>query len=298
MKIKSKIMIISLFCLFYTNVYSNNNDYAILVEKENHRLNLFRIEENNFYLIKQYSAVTGKKRGNKIEAGDKKTPEGIYFTTQTRTNNELLKIYGKIATKYGPKAFVLNYPNIFDTQEKKTGSGIWIHGVDSDARVSKAFDTEGCVALSNMDVTEISDYIDHFNTPIVIVDDANTENIKEIFGQTDKYLAWLEEWRKSWETLDFVKYESYYSDRFESNHKDKEKWVEFKKHISEQNQNITISIENPKVIEFKNQLVIMFKQRYSSSLTNDTGRKFLYLQKEANEYKILAEDFYPITNWN
>lgn len=292
-------LIFFLFLNFLSiNLYAND-EYAILVEKKSHRLTIFKYgEKNQLSFVKTYPAVTGKKSGNKIASGDMRTPEGIYLTTQTKNKEDLFKTYGKIAEKYGPKAFVLNYPNFFDTQNNKTGSGIWIHGVLSNDRVSKPFDTEGCVAINNDAVVEITNYIEHFNTPVVIVDSLADQTVNDIFGKSSKFAFWLETWRQSWESGDFAQYQEYYSDKFENNAKRKEEWVANKKELFEiANKKISIQITNPKVIELKDQLVIIFDQKYSSSLKTDEGRKALYIKKEGEEYRIVAENFYPLTDW-
>src|SRR3989338_108056 len=78
--------------------------------------------DKNFRIIDKFNILLGKNSGDKEIAGDMKTPVGVYKIIAAKNDDEL-------APMYGPKAFVLNYPNALDKKSGKTGSGIWIHGV-------------------------------------------------------------------------------------------------------------------------------------------------------------------------
>ncbi|KAB8040636.1 L,D-transpeptidase family protein [Silvanigrella paludirubra] len=268
--------------------------HAIVVEKNLHKLSVFKILANGSYVIvKSYLAITGKEQGDKKFRGDNRTPEGIYFIVGQKEGSHLVQKWGNQAKKYGPRAFVLDYPNIFDKRQRKTGSGIWIHGVDSDDRMQRPFDTEGCVALKNEDVLDITQYVSEYQTPVVIVDEMQVVSHDSLLKERSKVNDMIQSWRKSWEDSEFEKYLSYYSENFQSLGKNKEGWYELKQKLSKLRKGeIKVEISQPKILSFRNQLLVEFLQKYSSPDKEDFGRKYLYLRKEGNEYKIIAEKWY------
>ncbi|MES2615556.1 MAG: L,D-transpeptidase [Bdellovibrionota bacterium] len=272
--------------------------YGIVVEKNIHRLTVFKLQDDgNYTVMKSYKAITGKEQGDKKYSGDNRTPEGIYFVVGQKHSKELVRRWGKSANKYGPMAFVLDYPNIFDKRSKKTGFGIWIHGVDKETRILTPFDTEGCVALTNNDVLDVSNYISPWETPVVIVDKMQSSPLTDIQEERGKVLNMLEIWRKSWESSDINTYTGFYSDNFYSLGKTKAQWQNFKQSLAKlRDSSIQVQISEPKILAFKNQLLVEFFQKYSAKGKVDFGRKFLYLHQEGDTFKIIAEKWYPIKN--
>ena len=268
--------------------------HAIVVEKNLHKLSVFKILSNgNYVIVKSYLAITGKEQGDKKYRGDNRTPEGIYFIVGQKEGTQLVQRWGNQAKKYGPKAFVLDYPNIFDKRQRKTGSGIWIHGVDSNDRMQRPFDTEGCVALKNEDVLDISQYVSEYQTPVVIVDEMQVVSHDLLLKERSKVTAMIESWRKSWEDSEFETYLSYYSENFQSLGKNKVDWHEFKQKLAKLRKgDIKVEISQPKILSFRNQLLVEFLQKYSSPDKIDFGRKYLYLRKEGDSFKIIAEKWY------
>ncbi len=270
--------------------------HAFVVEKNLHRLSVFKMLINGDYtLVKTYLAVTGKEQGDKKFRGDNRTPEGIYFIVGQKDGSDLLQKWGPTARKYGPKAFVLDYPNIFDKRQRKTGSGIWIHGVDKDDRMQRPFDTEGCVALRNEDVLDISQYVSEYQTPVVIVDQMPVVPHEDLLKERARVTEMIESWRTSWEKSDFERYLGFYSTHFQSLGKNKDGWFEYKEKLAKLRLgDIKVEISQPKILAFRNQLLVEFIQKYSAPDKKDFGRKYLYLRKEGNEYKIIAEKWYAM----
>ncbi len=261
--------------------------YGIVVEKLHHRLSLFKLNERNEYeLVKTLRAITGKDPGDKVTRGDLRTPEGIYFVTGEMKDAEL-------PAKYGRLAFTLDYPNIYDQRQRKSGYGIWIHSTDDPKRLEKPFDTEGCVVLSNEDIIDLKKYISPFEIPVIITKEMSTVKAEDLEEPRRKALEMVESWRNSWQTSDFDSYMGYYSKNFKSLGKGRNQWENYKKNISElRSKNIKISISKPKIVAFEDQLLVVFQQDYTSQQHNDFGRKFLYLQWEGDRYRIIAEKWY------
>lgn len=130
--------------------------HLILVEKALQKLHLYRYD-GRYQLLKSYNCSTGEKSGKKRKENDEKTPEGIYFNVKEYRDSKI--------TIFGDRAFGLNYPDVFDDFEGNSGSGIFIHGAN---RGIKPFNTNGCVILSNDDISDIDNRIRMNSTPIII----------------------------------------------------------------------------------------------------------------------------------
>lgn len=128
-----------------------NQNYVIIVDKFVRELIVYK----NGGILKVFPVELGMNWiGDKIQQGDKSTPEGLYKVLDKKQNG---------ATKYY-KAFLLDYPNEDDKKrflqnikngtikhDAKIGNLIEIHG-----NGGKGIDwTDGCIALSDSDMDEI-----------------------------------------------------------------------------------------------------------------------------------------------
>lgn len=271
--------------------------YALVVEKKKHILTVFQLlSDGRYSVVKKYSAITGKEQGDKKYRGDNRTPEGIYFVVGQKEGADLIKKLGTDALKYGPRAFVLDYPNIFDRSQRKTGGGIWIHGVKNDTRILTPFDTEGCVALSNADVLDISQYISQFETPVVIVDEMKSSSLEDLERKRENVLTMIELWRQAWVNSEFSSYLNFYADNFLAMGMNKKAWKNMKADLAQnRGQSIQVQLGEPKILAFKDQILVQFLQKYTSHNKVDFGRKFLYLQPSGSDsFQIISEKWYPV----
>jgi len=99
-------------------------------------------------LVKDFYVSVGLKGIYKQEEGDARTPIGVYFTQKSLPAKRLPDLYGV-------GAITLNYPNLYDLHQGRTGSGIWVHGTPSAqySRLPEASD--GCLVLSNDTMTTL-----------------------------------------------------------------------------------------------------------------------------------------------
>ena len=116
-------------------------------------------QASTLQLVKTFTCATGENPGNKIESGDSRTPEGVYFITEIYEDNKI--------TVFGSRAFHLDYPNIFDTHAGRTGNGIFIHGTNKELI---PFSSNGCITLDNKDLDQLAPYLAINKVPIVIVE--------------------------------------------------------------------------------------------------------------------------------
>jgi hypothetical protein len=131
--------------------------YTFVVDKT--RKELFVLEENkdNYKIISRYKTSLGSASGDKKVRGDNKTPEGLYRIVSVKQKPEL-------PGRYGPMAFVLDYPNKVDRIMGKTGDGIWIHGSGLGERTEQ---TEGCIEINDKNILKLAEFVENGATVYV-----------------------------------------------------------------------------------------------------------------------------------
>jgi murein L,D-transpeptidase YafK len=266
--------------------------HVMVVEKQTHKLFLFENNGSFPKLVKTFSTVTGKFKGDKATEGDHKTPEGIYNFTEFLSKEELFKRSGAYAKIYGVGAFPMNYPNFIDEREGKKGNGIWIHSTDDDSRISKELDSRGCVVVQNQDLKELSQYIELNHTPIIVVQDM-VYLAKETWERNRKDVSdAVNKWIKAWQEKDFETYIGAYDSQ---NFYDKTRggfasYKAFKKAVFSRADKPVIKLDSMTILATNDYVVVYLFQDYQSPVINDTGIKTLYLKKNANyEWKIVGE---------
>jgi murein L,D-transpeptidase YafK len=107
--------------------------------------------------IRTYKVALGDPKGTKVQQGDKKTPEGVYF------------VDGKNAHSLFHRALHLSYPNAADRERARKlgvnpGGDIEIHGLPKQyawmGAAHRSIDwTTGCIAVTNPEIDEIWDEV-------------------------------------------------------------------------------------------------------------------------------------------
>ncbi|MCK5236839.1 MAG: L,D-transpeptidase family protein [Deltaproteobacteria bacterium] len=128
----------------------------LLVDKGSHTLYLYSTKG-----FERFNITSGQAKGDKQKRGDLKTPEGVYFFNKVIEGKDL-------PSKYGVLALVTDYPNPVDRANKKSGSGIWLHGTDDPPRLERPRDSRGCTVLLNEDVLKITKQVKLGETPMVV----------------------------------------------------------------------------------------------------------------------------------
>lgn len=127
---------------------SRDNGTAIVVDKEGHKLYLYKKGS----LYRSFDVELGANSINqKMYAGDRATPEGQYRVTRKKSNGQ---------SKYG-QALLINYPNDEDKRRfqylksrNELGRGSRIGGlIEIHGGGGRGFDwTDGCVALTDKEM--------------------------------------------------------------------------------------------------------------------------------------------------
>jgi murein L,D-transpeptidase YafK len=263
---------------------------AVVVSKSDSRLEIYRqLESGKISRVATYRTSTGRGIGDKLVEGDLKTPEGIYYFVRIREDQDL-------PSKYGIRAFDLNYPNRLDQIDRKTGYGIWLHGTDEPERLDEPRTSEGCVVLSNEDVSEISDYLTLYRTPIIIGENIAYTDLQVIEKDRNSVRSFLADWLRAWSHQDSEAYVGCYSENFRGSKARKKAWANRKQRVFENTQWAEIQISDLKILRDREHLVVTFFQHYASNLMDDTGIKWLYLREEDEGiYSIISEEWHPVS---
>lgn len=276
----------------------SGGSYAIFVSKSDSRIDVYeKLSDSSIVRVRSFRTSTGQVEGDKSEEGDLKTPEGIYYLVRIREQKELSR-------KYGIRAFDLNYPNLFDLLEAKTGHGIWLHGTDEPDRLNEPRTSEGCIVVHNEDIKALSEYITLYRTPIVIADKFTYQNPPAQTELRDTIKSTILDWLNSWATQDFERFRDHYSNSFRNKNRGLKAWLARKRNVFSQTAKASIDIADLKILKDGDYFLASFIQRYRSNLMDDTGIKWVYLQNEGRELKIIGEEWYPISkavkgyHWN
>jgi murein L,D-transpeptidase YafK len=267
--------------------------HVFLVEKSTHQLHIYENNEGRPKHVKTYKIATGKAIGDKRFQGDHKTPEGVYLLTSFLSEKDLLDRYQEQAKIYGPGAFTLNYPNIIDRREGKTGGGIWLHSTDDNTRVDKGLDSRGCVVVVDTDLKNVSQYIDLKNTDIIVVQDIHLLKPDTWENNRNDILGEIRNWQLAWEAENLNDYISHYHPTLftKTTGKDYNEFKRYKRAVFSHPGTPKISIKSISVLLAEDYAVAHMEQHYESSiLPYEVGKKTLYFQKDENyRWRIIHE---------
>lgn len=142
--------------------------HAIAVDVSKSRLYVFANTPSGLVLRRDFYSSVGKLGLAKRIEGDLRTPIGVYFGTGRISESRLRD--PSVEDRYGAAAIALNYPNQYDQMKGRTGSGIWLHGVSTSLFSRAPLATDGCVAVSNPDMLELTRIVERQETPILIAE--------------------------------------------------------------------------------------------------------------------------------
>ena len=260
--------------------WNSGPEYAVLVDKSRQKVMVYK-RDDLYTPYRVYNCSTGENDGRKEKKNDRKTPEGIYYFIKSYEDQYLAPVYGT-------KALPLDYPNIIDKNNKRGGYGIWFHGTNKDLKPN---DTNGCVALNNRDIEELSTIVTLFETPVIISEKIEMVPEGERDTQKRNIRAIVEAWRDAWQGKDIDKYMSFYSKKFKSGWKDWRQWRDYKKQLAAKYSSIDVEVNDLNIFSNEGVIIASFEQAYRTPGFESLGTKKLYLTQNSIEWKIIAETF-------
>lgn len=263
--------------------YYESIKYVFIAQKQSSLLQLFELSNNKFLETSKDNAIFGENKGDKLLEGDLATPIGVYNLTRKLQN---------LDQYYGPLAFDTSYPNLYDKLNKKTGYGIWIHGLPLNGDRTEQ-NTKGCIVVENNILIQYDKKINYKESILITSQIA----IKEVSKNTlANILQSLFIWRDAWINNDLDLYLSFYNNnfiRFDGMKIDAFKT--FKKRIFKKEEIKTINFTDINIAPYPNEKnKDMFRITFLEDYKSDSGYKFqgnkeLYIIVENNKMSIIIE---------
>ncbi|WP_019883367.1 MULTISPECIES: L,D-transpeptidase family protein [unclassified Methylophilus] len=268
---------------------SEKQSHVLFVDTARSRLYVYEKGQGDVLrYVADYYVTIGKNGIGKKDQGDKRTPIGVYFASR--------KLNRPLPDLYGDAAYPLNYPNEIDSYERKTGSGIWIHGTPRDTYSRPPRASDGCVVLSNPDMKALQEVLQAGNTPVVIGVNFQWVNPDSVRHQ-DRHKADLksaiEQWRKDWASQNTDAYLSHYTSDFFYSEGDLSRWTSYKRQIQAAKPKVSVNLSEVSMFTYpnskRNMVVVDFEQEYVSAALRNVMKKRQYWVQENGEWKILYE---------
>jgi len=168
-----------------------NIEHIVTVDLEFSRLYLVRNNGNKPRIVSHHYAASGRGGYGKSFEGDLRTPTGVYQVTEFKPDSILPDLYGA-------GALTLDYPNALDRHYKRTGSGIWLHGIPSEDLSRAPRSSEGCVVMPNDLLRNLRDTVDINKTLVVLSGQLGWQSRQELQNQSLPFIELFERWRSAW----------------------------------------------------------------------------------------------------
>ncbi len=271
--------------------------HAIVVDTQKSRLYLYRNDDGRPRFVADYYMTHGKLGSNKLRQGDRKTPIGVYHVTSSLPVHSLDK-------SYGAGAFPLNYPNDWDKQRGRDGDGIWLHGTPPDTYSRPPRASDGCIVLTNADLTALAKNLQLGLTPVIISNSIEWLSYDDWESERSALNETIEAWRSDWESRDYERVIRHYARDFKAEGPIIKQFAALKSHVatahegdksdgkSEGKDGLKITLSNPSVFRnpgLEQMLVVTFDQETRNNSLSSQTRKSQYWIREEGTWKIIFE---------
>ncbi len=169
-------------------------EHWIQVDLDRGTQTVFSIAEGKFKTLWTQYIGFGSGGFDKFQEGDLKTPLGVYRIDGYRNDQSLPELYGS-------GALTLDFPNLADRYDNRTGYGIWLHGVPRHSQSRGPWSSEGCVTMGN-------DYLDALHATVDTNKTLVALSANQLVNETTKardleqlHSAW-QAWQTSADKLD------------------------------------------------------------------------------------------------
>jgi murein L,D-transpeptidase YafK len=245
-----------------------------------------QVEGQLQYAGSHYMSI-GINGAGKEKDGDRRTPLGIYFVTEQLDTQRLHE-------KYGVTAYVLDYPNAWDQRHRRSGDGIWVHGVDPAGGERPPRDTDGCIALPNDELRKLEGtFVDNV-TPVLVaraLDWSSPEDRSSIAAELEHQVR---QWSASRVGGDLHAYLSMYDNEFERWALRKEEWSTLSLNVFAERSIVGLRVDDLLILGYPDAAdtyLTRFTQTVQENDRQTVSTKRLYWRRTAQgELKVIAED--------
>jgi murein L,D-transpeptidase YafK len=258
--------------------------YALVVDTSHSTLFVYENVAGEPRYVTDFYITIGKLGTEKFSSGDQRTPIGVYFVKAELPKKQL-------ADMYGNGAYPLSYPNEWDRRNKRSGSGIWLHGTPSGTYSRPPRASNGCVVLANDDLNKLAPYLQVGITPVIITNQMDWNNEQDQIERAS-LLQEVEQWRKDWASLNTGAYLKHYAHNFSSNNIDYPAWAKQKQLVNSAKSWVKVNLSNLSMFTYPeqpNMVVVNFEQDYGSNNLSNRMKKRQYWIKQNNRWQIIYE---------
>jgi murein L,D-transpeptidase YafK len=259
--------------------------YALVLDSAKSTLFVFENTGGAARYVADYYVTIGKNGLEKLRAGDKRTPIGVYHVVSQLPREKLTDFYGS-------GAFPINYPNEWDRMRGRDGYGIWLHGTPRDTYSRPPRSSDGCIVLSNSDLEVLARKLQIGSTPVVIADALDWVRPGEVEALRTDLLTSIERWRHDWESRDTETYLRHYARKFSSNGVTLAQWSAQKRQVNASKAWIKVQLSDVSLLLYPGKeeiAVASFEQDYASSNLSNRMKKRQYWIKEGGGWRIVYE---------
>lgn len=262
--------------------------HLIVVDLPRAHLYVLGNEGGHLKLLSHHYAAMGKNGWGKQTSGDNRTPVGIYHITSWIDGNNLPPFYGA-------GAFPLNYPNLWDQFKRRTGYGIWLHGVPAGTDTRPPRSSEGCVTMSNTELLALKPYVELGQTPVLLSDALHWQEPSQMQKDRDAFMARVERWRAAWSSQDTATYLDFYGPEFTTEGMNRKAFAVHKQRVNAQKKFIDVQLSDISLYRYPgsdDQLMLAeFTQHYRSDNYKLDSRKQQFWKRDDNgKWKIFREE--------
>lgn len=264
----------------------NRLKHVITIDLSASRAYLFEVNANEWAFIASYYLTQGKKGAGKEKEGDKRTPIGAYRLQKPIPAHAL-------SSFYGAGALPLDYPNMWDKRNQRTGHGIWLHGTPFEQYSRPPLASDGCMVFSNDDMGFFLKRL-NWQSTLVITDTQLVWKSAETDSLAQTLQHHIEQWRQSWQQQRIEPYLKFYAKDFLSDKgENKQQWTQRKQQLFALGQAHEIQTDQLLMVRYPahdNLIMTEFDQRYQRGMRIDVERKRLWWQKQQGEWLIIQEE--------
>lgn len=256
-----------------------SSGFAVFVDKKQQKLYVFQSINGGLEKVFEAPCSTGKVQGPKSVEGDAKTPNGIFFATRFATLPDSTSTYGSMV-------FYLDYPNLFDKRAFRNGDNIWIHGTNKPLQPNQS---NGCVALRNQDIENLSRYIYLGKTPVIIEESIKWVAQKDRQPEVEDLERMARQWAKTLVDVDWSANNSLYLQEGLEPASQRKALIQKAAQLKTAKWHFDVSPHDMTICKIDNLAVIMFDQVLSLKSPDNVQGSYvrLYLEKYANGWFIV-----------
>ena len=182
--------------------------------------------------------------------------------------------------------YYLDYPNLFDKRTGKNGDNIWIHGTNKPLQPNQS---NGCVALRNQDIENLSRYIFLGKTPIIIEESIKWTPLKNLQPQAEEFERLAKGWTKAMVDGDWKTYNSLYLQEGQEPPAQRKTLIQKTSQLKVAKWHFDVMPRDLTICRLDNTAVVMFDQIVALKAPDDIHSSYvkLYLEKQANGWLIV-----------